>query len=249
MTRDGEKSFLRLFGLLEQIADRQDGMRARDLAEKSGIPLSTVFRMLKFLNSRGYIRVRDGVYTLGLGLARLGNIAALQNPLLKIARPQLAALAAQTLETVHLAELHGGRVRYVDKVEGVRQVRMASLIGNLSPAHCTGVGKALLAFLPPSELEDLRWQLDLTRYTPRTIVDWPMLLAELGAIRKRRYAIDDCEHEYGVYCVAAPILNRNGRAVAGLSVSGAELYLRSRTVELGNMLVAAAGRIAAELGE
>ena len=149
--KNGDKSFSKLFDIIEEIAQSRSGLKGREIAEKTGLPVSTTFRMLKFLVENGYLRSAASTYTLGLGIARLGNIAASQNPLLKISRPLLAELSAKTMETVHLAELKDHQIRYVEKVEGVRSVRMGSLIGNYSPLFCTGIGKAILAFLPPEK--------------------------------------------------------------------------------------------------
>ena len=124
--KNGDKSFSKLFDIIEEIAQSRSGLKGREIAEKTGLPVSTTFRMLKFLVENGYLRSAASTYTLGLGIARLGNIAASQNPLLKISRPLLAELSAKTMETVHLAELKDHQIRYVEKVEGVRSVRMGS---------------------------------------------------------------------------------------------------------------------------
>ena len=150
------------------------------------------------------------------------------------------------METVHLAELKDHQIRYVEKVEGVRSVRMGSLIGNYSPLFCTGIGKAILAFLPPEELEEELKKIEWKVYTGTTLRTVPVLLHDLSEIRERGYAVDNCEHEIGVYCLAAPILDYSGHAIAGISISGSELYLKSRTRELASLVREAAAKISRE---
>ncbi len=242
---NGEKSFFKLFGILETVAAGREGLAGREISEKTGIPASTAFRMLKFLADRGYLRSAGGRYSLGPGLVRLGVLAQEQNPLRILAHPYLASLSEQTMETVHLAALRGTEVCYFDKVEGRRSVHMGSLVGNTSPLYCTGVGKAILAFLPRNERSALLDRIRLKPFTPGTIRTRAALEKELETIRRRGYAVDDCEHELGVYCVAAPVLDNAGNAAAGISISGSALYLRKKRTELAGLVCAAAGMISA----
>lgn len=241
--KNGEKSFGKLFELVEIIARSRKGVSGKELAESSGIPLSTTFRMLKFMVDNSYLRVQGGFYSLGLSFARLGNIAREQNPLLKIARPILEELSAQTMETIHLAELKNNQIIYIDKVEGDRPIRMGSMIGKLNPIYCTGVGKAICAFLPLAEQERLLKEIEYHPFTATTIISSEALRKELIKIRHQGYAIDNCEHEEGVYCLAAPILSYNDISIAGISISGAEMYIRDDTARLARLITRAARQI------
>ncbi len=240
MVKDGEKSLLKLLQLLEAVGSAPEGIGSRELAAELGMPPSSLFRMLKFLTATGYAAKNGRLYTLGIGVQRLGWRAEVQNPLRTLALPALQRLARETLETVHLAKLDGDRMIYVAKVEGERALRMRSLVGRSSPLHCTGIGKAVLAFLPEDDRQRRLNSLVLNAYTPATLTSGAALRQELAEIRRRGYAVDDEEHEEGVYCVAAPVLNRNGGMVAAVSVAGAALYLRGRTAELAGLVVGAA---------
>ena len=123
---------------------------------------------------------------------------------------------------------------------------MGSLIGSCSPLHCTGIGKAILAFLDEKTLHEQLETIEWTRYTDTTLLSASALLRDLAEIRKRGYAIDNCEHELGVYCLAAPVLDYSGHAVAGISISGSELYLKNRTAELAALVRNAAAKISNE---
>ena len=245
--KDGEKSFSKIFDIVERIAASRDGLKGREISRLTGIPQSTVFRMLKFLTDRGYLVNHDQLYCLGAAMSRLGTVAARQNPLIRIARPVLAALADETLETVHLARLENARVVYIDKVEGARSVRMGSMIGKSGPLFCTGVGKALLAFLPEKERIATIRAIEFTPFTEHTVLTAEALEAELARIRKQGYAVDNCEHERGVYCVASPVFAPDGTALCAVSISGSELYLRDQTLPYAALLKKAAGEISAML--
>lgn len=238
--KDGEKSLTKLFDILELVADSDDGVTSKNISEYTGIPLSTVFRMLKFLVSRGYLCRISTRYYPGLAAGKFARSVSRCDNLLATAHPEMMRLAQKTLETVHLAELRDDRVYYIDKVEGYRSVRMASLIGRFSPAYCTGVGKVVLAYLPEKQREMLLEKMDFIRYTDSTICSADALRDELELIRHNGYAVDDCEHEMGVYCLAAPVFDASGNPIAGLSISGSELYVKPNHWELSAEIVSAA---------
>lgn len=245
--KNGEKSFGKLFDLIEQLAQSRHGMSGKELSEACAIPLSTTFRMLKFMVDNDYVRADRGIYTLGVGFVRFGNVACQQHPLIKAARPVLEELSRETRETVHLAKLQNDRILYIDKVEGSRPIHMGSLIGKRNPLYCTGVGKAILAFQPRAVQEKLLASIEYVPYTATTVPDEAAMREELARIRARGYAVDNCEHEAWVYCVAAPVLARNGQCVAGISISGAETYLRKTSEHLARLITAAAHQIAGNL--
>jgi len=245
--KNGEKSFSKLFDIIEQLAQSHQGMSAKELAEACAIPPSTTFRMLKFMVDNDYVRADRGIYTLGVGFVRFGNVACQQHPLIKAARPVLEELSRETRETVHLAKLQHDRILYIDKVEGSRPIHMGSLIGKRNPLYCTGVGKAIFAFQPRSVQENLLAAIEYVPFTATTITSEAAMRAELTRIRARGYAVDNCEHEQWVYCVAAPVLTRKGQCIAGISISGAENYLREMSEHLARLITAAAHQIAGNL--
>ena len=244
---NGEKSFQKLFDILEWIASGSEPRTVREIAAKLSLPESTVYRILKYLARRNYIeRTAQGIL-LGSGCLHLGTMAQEQNVLQRLARPELVQLAEETLETVHLAKFNGNAVVYIDKCDGVRSIRMGSMIGRNAPLYCTGIGKAMLAALPEKELAARMKEMSFKRFTANTICDAEALLAEIGRTRARGYAIDDCEHEEGVYCIAAAVIGRRGKVEAGLSIAGMSLTLKPKTAELAAMVCDAGRRIAENL--
>ena len=128
-------------------------------------------------------------------------------------------LASATEETVHLAVLDHHEVIYLRKYESAPPVALYSRIGRRAPAYCTGVGKVLLAYLQDSELTAFLQTIRLERFTKNTITDKAFLQAELAKIRQQDYAIDNMEHEDGIYCIACPIREHTGEVIAATSVT------------------------------
>ena len=174
-------------------------------------------------------------------------VATLNASLAPIARPYLDELAAKTGETIHLAQMDLGQVLYVDKRNAAKPVEMFAQAGKVGPAYCTGVGKAMLAYLPPGALEAALARQSFHRFTPHTLASRAALLEELEAIRKRGHAWDREEHEAGIICCAVPILSRNGRVMGALSVTSTTA--RTTLDALGSqapMIKDIAAKIAAE---
>lgn len=244
---NGEKSFRKLFDILEWVASGSEPRTVREIAGKLELPESTVYRILKYLARRNYVERTPRGFLLGGGCLHLGAMAQEQNVLQQLAHPELMRLAEETRETVHLAKFNGNAAVYIDKCDGARSIRMGSMIGRNAPLHCTGIGKAMLAALPERELAARLQELSFERFTANTVCDADRFAAELARTRERGYAVDDCEHEEGVFCIAAAVIGRRGKVEAGLSVAGMSLTLKPRAGELGGMVCAAARRIAARL--
>ncbi len=198
--------------VLEELASGE--RRLGDLATALGTHKSTVLRILQTMESRGFVRrVESGAYRLGVRVLELGAVALEELDLTGAAREGMEKIAGATGETVHLAILDRGRVVYLDKVESIHPVRMYSRVGATAASHCTGVGKVLLAYRedwPPLALE---------RFTEHTIVTLDSLRAEAERIRDRGWGVDEREHEDSIRCIAAPVFDVRGEAVAAVSVS------------------------------
>jgi len=195
-------------------------VRFSDLLARGGYPKATLYRLLQTLTHQGMLAYDDthGSYTLGLRLVRLAHGAWAQSSLAPLARRAMDALAQATGETVHLAQMDQGQVLYVDKRNAARPLEMFSQAGKVGPAYCTGVGKAMLAFLPEAGLTDALARQSFHRFTARTL-DNAALLLELAAIRARGFSYDNEEHEVGIICVAAPIRAASGRMIGAVSVT------------------------------
>jgi IclR family acetate operon transcriptional repressor len=187
------------------------------LAVTSGLPVPTIHRIVRTLVSSGYVlQLPSRRYALGPRLIGLGESAS--RTVERWATPHLLALAETSGETANLAMLDGEMVVYVAQAPSSRHtVRMFTEVGRRVYAHCTGVGKALLAQLPEPEVRRIVTAAGMPARTDHTITDVERLLAELDRIRSQGYAVDDGEQELGVRCVAVAV---PGSPTSALSVSG-----------------------------
>ena len=207
--------------VLDIVASAGRPLRFTEMLGTSPYPKATLYRFLQVLTHQGMLAHDPvtGSYSLGVRLVRLAHAAWAQSSLAPLARSHVDALSARLGETIHLAQLDQGQVLYVDKRNAARPVEMFSQAGKVGPAYCTGVGKAMLAYLPADALQAALMRQSFHRFTPETLVSPAALVAELQAIRSRGFAFDREEHEPGIICVAVPILARTGRVIGALSVT------------------------------
>ena len=178
---------------------------------------------------------------MGLGLLRLAVALRSQLDLRQEARPILESLAEESGESANMVVLDGHHVVYVDQAASAQPVRAFTQIGARAPLHCTGVGKALLAFMPEAERKAVL-DGDLRAYTSTTITNPLRLDAELRRIRQEYVAVDMGERQEDLKCIATPVFDDQCRVVAAISVSGPMHRLdKRRTAELVP-LVQKAGR-------
>ncbi|MFQ6546607.1 IclR family transcriptional regulator [Aestuariibius sp. 2305UL40-4] len=222
MSGSGDGTVGKALGVLDQVAGFGRPVRFSELLEQSDLPKATLYRLLQTLTNQGMVAYdpERGVYSPGMRLVRLAHAAWAQSSLAEVARPYLDRLSREAGETVHLAQLDGGHVLYVDKRNAADPVEMYSQSGKVGPAYCTGVGKAMLAHLPADDLTRVLKQQSFHRFTPATLPDEAALRAELAEIREHGYGFDREEHEPGIICVAVPILSGRGRCLGALSVTG-----------------------------
>jgi DNA-binding IclR family transcriptional regulator len=236
-----EKTLAKGLTLLEALARLGHPVGVTEAAKAVGLQKSNAHRLLRSLADLGYVRqVADtGRYELTLKLWELGSRVIARLDIATEATPAMRKLAALTKETVHLSLLDGDEVVYVHKIDSPHPVRAYSAIGGRAPAHCVATGKALLAFQPPDAV-------DLSRarkaFSDATITAPPDLRRELERIRKAGYAINRGEWREGVFGVAAPILDANGRAVAAIGLSGPQDRFRPKAMKAFTPLVMAAAR-------
>jgi IclR family acetate operon transcriptional repressor len=211
------RSLERAFELLEHLADADGELTLSELTEASGLPMPTIYRLMRTLANHGYVRQQPSKrYALGPRLIRLGEGAG--RLLGAWARPALAHLVDKLGETANMAVLEGDDVVYVAQVPSRHSMRMFTEVGRRVRPHCTGVGKALLAQLPAETVQAIVSRTGMAAHTSHTITDPAVLAEELTLIRQQGYALDDEEQELGVRCVAVPLLG--SPAPAAISVSG-----------------------------
>ena len=224
--KTGVQSVERIFQLIEQLAAHPTGVSLQKLAGETGLAKSTVHRLLASLVGLGYVAQNDenGHYRLTLKMFELSSGIVNSMEIMDVAKAHLERLSQRTGEAVHLVIRDARDIVYIYKTES-GPMRMSSRVGLRSPLYCTGVGKAILATLPPEEVEDVWNHSSLKKLTSRTVVDLTEMQDQLAEVRANGYAIDDEENEMGVRCVAVAIPGPDGRAESAFSISGLAPYM------------------------
>lgn len=192
-------------------------LRLVDLAERTGMPKSTVHRLANVLIDQRLLAQDQDGYQLGLALFELSSLVPVEHQLRLAALPFLQDLFMATHETVHLGVREGVDVVYVEKIHGHSDLGLPSRVGGRLPLNCTGIGKALLAFSGDEVRTDFLAR-PLRRITEKSIVDPARLLRELAEVRATGLAFEREEATPGRECVAAPVLVQ-GEVVAAMSIS------------------------------
>lgn len=207
--------------VLSAIADSKSPMRFVDLQTELDVPKATLHRLLSSLHQEGMVSFDEGsqTYRVGYRLLELANTAWKQSDVREFAYPSMLDLAEVTGESVQLAVLVDTNAVYLSQVESGQSVRYTVSVGDKSPVYCSGVGKALMAALPEELQTELISKLEFKRYTQQTITSPTMLSRQLREIQKLGYAFDTEEHQHGIRCVAAAIVDTSGMPVAAISVT------------------------------
>lgn len=221
-----------------------------EVASLLGVPKSTAHALLRTMCEIGLLRrTADRRYRLGSRILALSSTLLATTQYRVEARPVMEELVSRFGETVHLATMEGDRVLYVDKLQGTRAVQVSVTgVGVELPAHCSAVGKALLAARPWTEVEALLSRTGLAALTPNTITDLRQLRAELEQVRLRGYALDIEEAVLELCCVAAPIRDHRGEVVAAMSLSVPAYRFHRQKDELRRAIVAACREVSSRLG-
>ncbi|MGW0533222.1 IclR family transcriptional regulator [Streptomyces sp. NPDC003032] len=242
----------RSLDILELFLEGDGTFSAPEVTRRLQLPRTTVHELLTTLAARSYlVQIPDqpGRYRLGVRTYQLGSRYAEQLDLAAEGQ-QVAREVAETCdETVHVAILEDTDVIYIAKVDSTHAVRMVSAAGRRLPAHCTSVGKMLLASLPQPELEARLDGREFAAMTPDSITDPDELLTALTAVRERGVAVEHRESNPDVSCVAAPVRDSAGRVVAALSISVPMIrWSEERESELAELAAKGAGDLSVRLG-
>jgi DNA-binding IclR family transcriptional regulator len=208
--------------ILEMLAKSRRGLGLSELARNLQVPKSSMHCLLLTLERRGYLHRHKHThrYLFGLKLFSLANMALAKIELREQAAPLLRTLMESTGLTVHMAILDQDGVVLVDKVEPPSIFKLATWIGKRMDAHCTGVGKALIAHISEEELDALIKRHGLPRHNENTISSGKKLKDALAKVRKVGYAVEDEEDEIGLRCIGSALFDKTDRVVAAISIAG-----------------------------
>lgn len=216
----GIRALERALDVLDALAE--GGLTLTALSSRLGQAPSTVHRVLATLASRAMVEQDPATqaWHIGAGAFRYGSAFLRRASVIERAQPLLRRLMEETGETANLGIRQGDSVLFVSQAEAQHSIRAFFPPGTRTPLHASGIGKALLAHAAPEVLARLDLDGPLPRFTARTITNPQALRAELAAIAAAGTSVDDEEKAEGMRCVAAPVFDVHGAAVAGLSVSG-----------------------------
>lgn len=213
----------KLFTIIEYLAEQKEPVRLQDVAQGLEMNASTVLRFLATLANCGYVAqdAETSRYYMTYKICSIANKVTSRRGLREIVSPHIRALSDTLHEAVCLAVEQMSQVVYIDVIDGPDQmIRTMQRIGNLSPMHCTGVGKLFLTKLRPDQIHGYARQMGLPRFTENTITTAEGLLAEVELVRLQGHAFDNEECEIGAKCVAVPIRDYTGEIVAAISSTG-----------------------------
>lgn len=239
--------------ILEVMGESGRPQNLMELSQALEMNASTLYRLLVTLCRNRFVvhETATGTYRLGLKTFQIGQAALDSVDLRRDARNVMEQLVGECNETANLLVLHGREVIFVEQVESTNMLRSRIRVGSRASAFATGGGKVLLANASAGEVDALLSGFMLKRYTQNTITDPKRLREELATIRAQGYAVDDEECEVGLRCVAAPIQDYDGKAVAALTVTGPVGRLTNDEIEshLADLVIRHAALISARLGQ
>lgn len=247
---DGLKSLVKVVRLLDAFSTRNRTLSLTSLCAATGYPKTTVHRLLGAMRETGLLAqdTESDRYRLGMKLFELGNTVLANMDLHREARPFVDALTRQGGQAVHLAVFDGQRAIVIHRADSSPEKFLAAHTIEQAPIHCTSVGKAILAFQPDLVVRKIV-AAGLTRYTETTITDPVRLRVALAAIREAGYALDEGEHQPGLRCIGAPIRDRSGAVIGGISLTGPAFRIPLTEVDaLAKLVVHHANGISAALG-
>jgi len=249
--RSGVQSLGRAFSILEEVARHREGIGLAELSKLVGLHNSTTFHLAKTMVSLGYMRQeRDSKrYRVGRPLFALAASALDEIEMVNLATPVLEDLSRETGESGHFAVRMGDSVVVIARTSGPGAFQLTDRVGVVRPAHCTALGKIILASLRPDQLKRFLERVELKPSTAKSITEPAVLLREIAEIRRSASAIDDGEFNAEVRCIAVPVYNFTGDVIGALGISGpiwrmSDPVLKSRA----KLVQAAAQRLSAEFG-
>lgn len=235
--------------LLAIIAEA-DGLSLTSIAQRAGIAPSTAHRILNTLKAGGFVQDDDqGRYLIGVQAFRTGSAFLRNRKMVDVGRSTMRHLMEASGETVNMAIENEGFVVFVSQVESHQSIRAFHRPGARGPMHASSLGKAMMAALSDEAVSQLLHRVGMARFTKNTIVDPDALVADLGAVRKRGWSIDNEEQSEGLRCVGAAIYNEYAEVMGAISISGPTVRVTEERIgELGPMVKRAAAEITERVG-
>lgn len=219
--RVGVQSLGRAFSIMEAVAGAREGIGLAELGRRVGLHNSTTFHLAKTLVSLGYLRQNEDSkrYRIGRKLFTLAAGALDEIEMVNLATPVLESLSNRTGESSHFCVRAGDSIVVIARTSGAGAFQIADRVGVVRPAHCTALGKAILASLTDEQLRQYIQRNPLMPWTKRSITEIPELIREIERVRRKGVAIDDGEFDLEVRCIAVAVKDYTGGVVGAVGIS------------------------------
>jgi IclR family KDG regulon transcriptional repressor len=213
-------SVLKVFSILQALGEQKE-IGVSELSQRLMMSKATTYRFLQTMKSMGFVAQEEEAdkYKLTLKLFELGAKSLEYVDLIELADKEMRYISEQTNEALHLGSLDENAIIYIHKIDSGYNLRMQSRIGRRNPLYSTAIGKVLLAERDEQFVRDTLEGVEFIKHTDRTLENVEQLLEELARVRTQHYAEDNEEQEPGLRCIAAPVYDRFGHVIAGLSMS------------------------------
>ncbi len=247
----GIQSLERAFSILEEVARNSEGIGLSELSKRVGLHNSTTFHLVRTMVSLGYVeQYKDSKrYRVGRRLFTLAAGALDEIELVNLATPVLENLTRVTGECSHFAIRSGDSIVVLAKTAGSGMFQMADRVGVVRPAHCTALGKVLIAALTPAQRERYVASHEMRRFTPKTIVEPDLLLREFEEVHRTGIGFDDGEFDAEARCVAVPVRDFTGQVAGAIGMSGPIWRLSIQSLQgKAQQVREAAAELSRELG-
>ncbi len=213
-------SVLKVFNILEALGQQKE-IGVSELSQRLMTSKATTYRFLQTMKTMGYVSQEGEAdkYSLTLKMFELGSKSLEYVDIIVLAEKQMRYISEQTNETIHLGALDEGSIIYIHKIDSSYSLRMHSRVGRRNPLYSTAIGKVLLSGRDEDFIRDTLNGVEFVKSTDKTLENVEQLLDELNTVRQQHYAEDNEEQEPGLYCVAAPVYDRFGNIIYGVSIS------------------------------
>lgn len=213
-------SVLKVFNILESLGDQKE-IGVSDLSQRLMMSKATTYRFLQTMKGLGYVSQQGEAdkYSLTLKMFELGSKSLEWVDLVELAEKEMRVISEETNETVHLGALDHGSIIYIHKIDSSHALRMHSRVGRRNPLHTTAIGKVLLAERDNESIRDALADVEFVKSTPNTLENIEQLIEELALVKQQHFGEDNEEQEPGLRCIAAPVYDRFGTVIAGVSIS------------------------------
>lgn len=243
-------SVLKVFSILQALGEQKD-IGVSELSQRLMMSKATTYRFLQTMKTLGYVTQEDQAdkYSLTIKLFELGSKSLEYVDLISLADREMRLISEQTNEALHLGALDDDSIIYIHKIDSNYSLRMQSKIGRRNPLYSTAIGKVLLAERDQTFIRETLSQVEFIKHTEKTLENTEQLLTELMQVKELHYAQDNQEQEPGLRCIAAPIYDRFGSVIAGISISLPSIRFDENRLSYYVELLQQAGKnISTELG-